>query len=347
MRLAVSPPASAPFFCVSHGRRRISGATVQHPPSVSSMTRSLSMVVALCAGAFIVMGRFPIWPFELSSHFLPLFMAMGVIAFAWAAAVRHRNAMLLSVMSLALGLWWLYPAIVSGAAPSGDAQGHLTVLSANVLYSNTDPQPLISQIEETKPDIVLLVEINPTMLRNAQAQLSEYKYLVEAGPPAEQTVLLAREQPDFAEVLPLTSAPGSEIIHVKSCGGPGASRCIHVLGLHAVWPVSPDNLSQRDAELMAAAELASRLGAEPVVMMGDFKCTPWSPWFGKMLAAGRLRRAASGAQLMTGTWGLQLPLSGLPIDHIVHTAQVAADSYKVGGYIGSDHFPVIAQLRFY
>jgi endonuclease/exonuclease/phosphatase (EEP) superfamily protein YafD len=305
------------------------------------------MVVALCAGALIVLGRLPNWPFELGSHFLPLLIALEAAAFVWGAALKHRKTLILSALSLALGLWWLFPAIEAAAAPGGNPQGQLTVLSVNVLYSNMDPERLLSQIEEAGPDILLLVEINPAMLRKTLAGLPQYKYVIEAGPPAERTVLLTRQKPDFAEVLPLTSAPGSEIIHVKSCGGAGASRCIHALGLHAVWPVSPDNLTQRNAELLAAAELAARLGDEPVVMMGDLNCTPWSPWFDRMLTVGGLRRAASAGQLLTGTWGLPLPLIGLPIDHIVHTAQISAASYKVGGYIGSDHFPVIAQLRFH
>ena len=44
------------------------------------------------------------------------------------------------------------------------------------------------------------------------------------------------------------------------------------------------------------------------------------------------------------SWPTELPYLGIPIDHIVTSPNITTIRRKIGGHIGSDHRPVIADL---
>jgi endonuclease/exonuclease/phosphatase (EEP) superfamily protein YafD len=80
----------------------------------------------------------------------------------------------------------------------------------------------------------------------------------------------------------------------------------------------------------------------PVLLMGDLNCTPFSPWFPRLLERGALRDSAIGYGL-TGTWtgqGVRLP-----IDHILVNERLRVLDYREEAeWHGSDHRPVRATL---
>ena len=57
-----------------------------------------------------------------------------------------------------------------------------------------------------------------------------------------------------------------------------------------------------------------------------------------------LRNARKGYGIQP-TWPNASRLIGIPIDHILVSAQWDVLSFKVGENIGSDHFPVIVELQ--
>ena len=76
----------------------------------------------------------------------------------------------------------------------------------------------------------------------------------------------------------------------------------------------------------------------PVIVMGDFNLTPWSPHFLDFESTSGLRRAKQGVGL-TPTWyarGASFPM-GLVIDHMFVSGVLQIDEYHVGEDIGSDH----------
>ena len=78
--------------------------------------------------------------------------------------------------------------------------------------------------------------------------------------------------------------------------------------------------------------------------MGDLNCTPFSPWFDRLLTRGLLRDSAVGLSLKP-TWS-----SGpwwLPLDHILLGGKWEVRERRVyEDRLGSDHFPVMATLGF-
>jgi len=97
-----------------------------------------------------------------------------------------------------------------------------------------------------------------------------------------------------------------------------------------------------------AAEWAAR-GAEATggraVVAGDLNATPWSPIFHRVLDLGRLRDSREGFGLHR-TWPSGIhALLRIPIDHVLVGEGVTVLRREVGPHIGSDHRPVIVDLR--
>jgi endonuclease/exonuclease/phosphatase (EEP) superfamily protein YafD len=81
-----------------------------------------------------------------------------------------------------------------------------------------------------------------------------------------------------------------------------------------------------------------------VIVVGDFNTTPWSPCFQDLLAAAGLRNATLGHGYI-GTWPTWFWPALIPIDHVLLKGPLAATTVGRGPAIGSDHYPIIADLR--
>src|SRR5262245_25992548 len=81
----------------------------------------------------------------------------------------------------------------------------------------------------------------------------------------------------------------------------------------------------------------------PVIMLGDFNCTPWSPAFAELEARSRLRNSQLGFGT-NPTWPTYLPGMQLPIDHCLLSASLVAVDRFVGPAFGSDHYPLVVDV---
>jgi endonuclease/exonuclease/phosphatase (EEP) superfamily protein YafD len=78
-------------------------------------------------------------------------------------------------------------------------------------------------------------------------------------------------------------------------------------------------------------------------VMGDMNITPWSPVMRDFLEQNRLKDSALGHGIHP-TWFSHSLMFGIPIDQILHGSGVVILDRHVGPEIGSDHFPVTADI---
>ena len=81
-----------------------------------------------------------------------------------------------------------------------------------------------------------------------------------------------------------------------------------------------------------------------MIVAGDFNTTPWSPHFGDLLAAAGLRNAAEGKGYIP-TWPTWFWPARIPIYYVLLKGPIAVTTVRRGPAVGSDHFPIIADLR--
>jgi endonuclease/exonuclease/phosphatase (EEP) superfamily protein YafD len=124
---------------------------------------------------------------------------------------------------------------------------------------------------------------------------------------------------------------------------PLGGAALAVIVTHPMPPVSAGALAQQEAQLAAVAARARQLAA-PVVVLGDLNATPWSRPFARLRAHAGLCDSRRGFGLQA-TFPAAAGRLGIPIDHLLVSCTVAVRARRIGRDVGSDHLPVIVDLR--
>jgi len=117
---------------------------------------------------------------------------------------------------------------------------------------------------------------------------------------------------------------------------------LRLFAVHTSWPVDPASAARRNRQLVLLAEHA-RATKLPLVAVGDFNISPFSPHFRRLLTDGNLRSAADGFGWQP-TWPTFLPPAGIQIDHGFVSPAVSVQSFRRGAGNGSDHLPIVMDL---
>jgi endonuclease/exonuclease/phosphatase (EEP) superfamily protein YafD len=115
-----------------------------------------------------------------------------------------------------------------------------------------------------------------------------------------------------------------------------------IIGTHPLPPASKPAAAARNEQLSALAEFARREKV-PVIVGGDLNVTSWSPYFSDLLREANLRDSRQGRGVQP-SWASRIPLTDLPIDHVLVSPGIAVGNRTVGPHMGSDHRPVVADL---
>jgi endonuclease/exonuclease/phosphatase (EEP) superfamily protein YafD len=276
------------------------------------------------------------WLGELTTHFRPHLAAAALVVMALAAVSRARLAALAGAACLLANAAPLVP-YLGGTAVAAHQGSVFRVLTVNLHTDGADYESVAALIERERPDLVALTEIGPRtapLVERVRDLLPTTLGGEREGP--FEVLLLTRWRPEAYRV-DRSVGPQFPVSRVRLC----RETCLDVVALHAARPLD-DGGSWRSAQLALAARLAAdREG--PAVLVGDLNLTPWSPAFGRLLDASSLRDTALGRGIAP-TWLSSIPFIGLPIDHVLVSPDIAVQARRVGPDVGSDHFPVIAEL---
>ena len=107
----------------------------------------------------------------------------------------------------------------------------------------------------------------------------------------------------------------------------------------------PDSAATAEARDSLFAELATLVAAEttPVIVIGDFNATPWSSAFRTFEGDTGLVNSQRGYGL-SATWPTSLPITLVPLDHMMHSDSLTTITRVVGPDLGSDHMPLTVEV---
>mgnify|MGYP002777003521 CR=1 FL=1 len=234
----------------------------------------------------------------------------------------------------------LAPKEMRFARPRADG-AEVTLLSANVLMQNDRFGAVRDLIDGADPDVVLLMETDRRWLDALMPALSRYPTLLHE--PRDDCYGLV-----FATRLPVEEA---RIVHLTPDRKPAvfaalatpSGRPFRFVGLHPQPPVPGVDTEERDAQILYASRFAHK-DAVPQVTMGDFNDAAWSDTAQLFKRYGRYLDPRVGrglyASFHASNW-----LIRCAIDQLYVTEEVAVVDFRVGGRIGSDHFPILARVR--
>jgi endonuclease/exonuclease/phosphatase (EEP) superfamily protein YafD len=312
------------------------------------IARSLALwswagTVLLAAGTGLGFAGRLAWWLELASHFRMQLFWGAVVVLVIFALLRRRRGLACAALLCAINGVVIAPLYVSESSNSPGAADRpiLRLLIANVHASNRDHSRLLELVRREKPHILLLEEIDGSWLAALNALASDYPHRVLRARPGNFGIaLLSRIPLELGEIRQYGTAGVPSIEARITHGG----EPLQILLTHPVPPVGRDNAMRRDEQASVVAKAARALGRR-TILAGDFNMTPWSPVFADLLESSGLRDSARGFGLQT-TWPMTLPLPcRIPIDHCLHTPDLEVVDRRAGPDIGSDHLPLIVELR--
>ena len=277
------------------------------------------------------------WLLDIASHFRAQYLTVQA-ALLMLLLLRARWVWCLALMpfmalnSIPLAPYW--------PRPAGDDPFHrepLTLMSANLNAENTDYAAFMELLEEQPPDIVLLIELDAAWSEAIRPLHAIYPYRIEI-PRADRYGIGLFSKRSFADQhslqLQTTTAIDVQV--------PLSGRLVRVLGVHLRSPTSAEFSAERDRQLSQLSELARR-EAGPLLVLGDFNISPYSPIFATTLGASGLEDTGR-ERGWSFSWPTFLPILGVPIDLFLTSEHFVTLDHRRGPDFGSDHYPMTAAV---
>ncbi|NLI79812.1 MAG: endonuclease/exonuclease/phosphatase family protein [Candidatus Riflebacteria bacterium] len=276
------------------------------------------------------------WVFDVLAHFRVQY-ALGLTIIAPTALLTRRWKTALALALLAVvniaQVWPYLEAGPAGPPPPGRTWRGLAI---NVHTHNRRSDLVRDLIHERRPDLLVLTEVDDRWLGELAPLHDEFPYRT-VHPRGDNfgIAFFSRLPPRSLAVrfFPADSTLPSIVGEFEM-----GSATLTVLGTHPLPPRKPDYAAGRDAQFAAMGDFLAGVPG-PKLVLGDLNSTPWSAPFQRFLEQGGLRDSAVGWGIHP-TWPTTVPLFWSPIDHALVSPHLAVVGRRVGGFVGSDHFPV-------
>ena len=219
---------------------------------------------------------------------------------------------------------------------------HLKIMSMNVWGDNLEYQQVIDHVNDVSPDVLLIIEYSNQWNQELQALHSSYPYRLSQPRWHGYGIALFSKRPlENSEVWQLT-ADQTDVPALTAEVKVGG-RNVRLAGLHTMSPTNSQRLDLRNTQMKQIANYLSD-STEPTILVGDFNCTPWSPYFKDLLKTFGYRDSRQG-QGYLASWNLETPaLFWIPIDHGLVSNEIHVHRRSVGTACGSDHRPMILEV---
>lgn len=283
------------------------------------------------------------WAFDLFSHFRLQYAIVAVVLCGGALAVRaYPCAAVLAAVALVHG-WAIKDLWVGGSAAARSDGMLVRVASANVRQRNPAPEKVLDFVRTSDPDVIVLADARGERWRAVLSAIgADYPYRAPQGWRHGAELILFSRHPIVPNTMIGSPAGRRPYLGARLALG---DHLLTVVGVHASSPSpkDPSDSRQRDLQLYSLADIIEDAEG-PLIVAGDFNTTPWSPPFQDLVSAAGLRNAAMGHGYIA-TWPRRFWPALIPIDHVLVKGALAVQDVARGQSIGSDHYPIVADLR--
>ncbi|MBO0662301.1 endonuclease/exonuclease/phosphatase family protein [Jiella sp. MQZ9-1] len=305
---------------------------------MSRIRRTLAFGLALMVSLAIVGGFFgrDVPFFDSLAHFRA---HLAVILFALAVLLLFSRSVLGAIVSAAIAAYaavTVFAYVVpqpAGTASAPAGRTALTLLQMNLKY-DAEAQPAIATIEQVKPDIVTMQEINQRWLDAMNGLNAVYPYRVVCGAGHHGGVAIFSKLA-FASPTANCHATDGFVAQRLDLGN---GRGLTVASEHLEWP-----WPHRQGLQMASLGRVLPALEQPDLVSGDFNAVAWSGTVQRFAEATSTRPVHG----IGPTWlarelpDVLRPLIGLPIDNILVSKDVEVLAVARQPATASDHLPVL------
>ncbi|WP_182870857.1 endonuclease/exonuclease/phosphatase family protein [Rhodopirellula sp. JC639] len=319
-------------------------------PGLSDWLTNLSQFLARLGVIAVVLGTLATlparwyWFSDLLANLRIQQLIAGAIVVLFCLFIKQFRLALIGALCFSVHLVPMMPELVPTSASGATADAPLRLMTINVLTRNHAYQRVADEIRQVDPDLVAILELSSGLNAYLSRELADaYPHRLSSPEDSGNFGIGVFSKLAFDEARMFQLNENITSIEVV-CGGN------QVVATHPLPPMGSDGFQSRNQHLSLLAARISQQRHEfperPIVVLGDFNVTPWSPHFRRFQRASGLHRAKLGIAV-TPTWyarGSDFPF-GLVLDHIFINDSLRCVEYRVGDDIGSDHRSVSVALR--
>lgn len=224
----------------------------------------------------------------------------------------------------------------ASSCPTGD---RVRLIEANVKAGNYRHEPILALVERERPDLFFAVETDDAW-RRALAPLRRLYPHVIIAPRNDywSMMLFSRFLLGDPQVLHLVD---DYVPSIRASVALPSGRHFVFHGLHPRPPMEHGS-AKGDADLVRAGlEIARE--RQPALLTGDLNDVPWSSTtqlFGRVSGMGDVRVGRG----FIASFDANSHVMRWPLDHMFVTPGIRVAAFRRLGDIGSDHFPMFADL---
>ena len=312
-----------------------------HTPAEANWFARTVVALSLFPLAAFLLTRFSSlwWIAELAGHFrvqlLFLFAPFPVLLFLCG---RKKLAGLMLVGTFFL-LCEVVPIFLPTQQPNPGSET-LKIMSVNVLDSNQDAEKLLELINRVEPDVIVALEFTSFWQTALESLHGQYPYR-QRQPATDGTGIgmYSKRPLNRTRWISLDSQLDSPAMWAEiDLDG----RPLSLVGAHPMSPTGYARFSARNRQLKSLADRIQQSN-NPVIAVGDFNSTTWSPYLKRFLKRTGLRDSRQGLGLQP-SWPQWQPLLMIPIDHVFISPEIHLHSRRVESHVGSDHFPILVEI---
>lgn len=221
----------------------------------------------------------------------------------------------------------------------------IRIMSFNVLGTNFRHQLTLDQIRSADPDIISILEYSGNWHSPMDCLTEKYPHQLRFPRWHGFGIAMFSKYPfSKSEQLAITKEETDVPIIVANVdfGSSSNPKSVRLAAVHVLSPTNHYRTGLRNQQFVEVADILAKEDI-PTVVMGDFNCVPWSPFIDDFLNTTNYRDSRQGFGYHA-TWDSRLWPIQLPIDHAFVSKHIHVHDRYVGGFGGSDHFPIIFEI---
>jgi endonuclease/exonuclease/phosphatase (EEP) superfamily protein YafD len=284
------------------------------------------------------------WVPELFSHFFIQYALLSLILtlLLFGDRAGHWRWAALAVCALLGYLMLLFWLPVDDALQTKALTTRIRILQFNAAR-NTEPLMHWLTQHRQEVDVVLVQETGPDFAAGMVALEEEFPYRLAQLESAFGIALLSRYPLHEAKTLELIDLDFPALdAYIIAPSGP-----LRLVGVHPPPPVSEELARWRNRYMKKLVPLIEN--TQPVLVLGDFNSTVWSPNLREFMEKTQLRDAQQGFGPLA-SWpavtARYTGILGIPIDLMLVSDTVRVEERRAMPPLGSDHLPVLTHIAY-
>lgn len=233
---------------------------------------------------------------------------------------------------------------VKVAVPTGPKTDVLSVLTVNVEVTNRDFAAFRELISRQNPDLILVVETNEWWCRRLKGLTSTWRHAKLHPRTDPYGISLLSKRPFRSVEIHDLADERTPAIRAEVPMGTGETVTFWGVHPRPPHPIHEPSTTFRDAELVMLGRRIRDEGG-PTIVSGDLNDVSWSHTTDLFRRTSGLLDPRRGRGFYN-TFHARYPFIRYPLDHTFSSKHFRHQHLEVLPAIGSDHYPVLAELQY-